>query len=104
MIVTAWNNGSPNDETGSGYGIRIAKKDRNKHFDPEWDKVKIKLGDNKTIIVSISNSFWNDCIELRNIEIGLWMLNKNDAPWPKYDPPKYRLEPVQENCFVIVDR
>ena len=103
MIVTAWNNGSPNNKTGSGYGIRISRKDRNKYFDPEWDSVEVELDENKMVDVSISSSFWDDCIELRCSEIGLWMLNKNDAPWPKHNPPKYKLTPTQERCFVLND-
>jgi len=26
MIVTGWNNGQPNNNTGAGYGLRISKK------------------------------------------------------------------------------
>lgn len=32
MIVTGWNNGSPNNESGAGYGILIKKEERNRHF------------------------------------------------------------------------
>lgn len=103
MIVTAWNNGSPNNKTGSGYGIRISRKDRDKHFDPEWSGVEVELGENEIVDVSISNSFWDDCIELRSSEIGLWMLNKNDAPWPKYDPPQYKLVLLRKDRFVLDD-
>lgn len=38
MIVSGWNNGSPNNRTGAGYGIRISKDDR----DEEWDSVEIE--------------------------------------------------------------
>lgn len=37
MIVTVRNNGSPNNETGSGCGIRISWEERDKHF-AEWDR------------------------------------------------------------------
>ena len=28
MIVSGWNNGSPDNRTGAGYGIRLSKEDR----------------------------------------------------------------------------
>jgi len=43
MIVSGWNNGSPNNRTCAGYGIRISKKDRDKYFRREWDSVEIEL-------------------------------------------------------------
>ena len=35
MIVVGLNNGSPDDITGAGYGLRIQQKDRDKFFKKE---------------------------------------------------------------------
>ena len=32
MIVVGWNNGSPNNRTGAGYGVRIVREDRDMVF------------------------------------------------------------------------
>jgi len=44
MRVSGWNNGSPNNTTGAGYGVRISSfSDRDKYFKRDWDKVLIEL-------------------------------------------------------------
>ena len=35
MIVVGWNNGSPNNRTGAGYGVRIVREDRDMYVFPE---------------------------------------------------------------------
>ncbi|RLI81964.1 hypothetical protein DRP04_05000 [Archaeoglobales archaeon] len=102
LIVSGWNNGSPNNETGAGYGIRISKKDRDKYFRREWEFVEIELEDDEVITVRLSSSFWKDCSELRSSKIGMWMLQKGYAPWPKNNPPKFELIPVSERRFRLL--
>ncbi len=80
MIVSGWNNGSPNNRTGAGYRIRISKDDRDRYFRIEWDSVEIELETEEIIMVSLSNSFWNRCGELRSSKIGKWMLENRYAP------------------------
>ena len=43
IIVSAWKIGAPNIKTGSGYGIRIRLKDRDRYFSRDWNSVKIKI-------------------------------------------------------------
>ena len=42
--VTAWNNGAHN-QTGSGYGLKIAREDRDRYFDKSWSSIFITLPD-----------------------------------------------------------
>ena len=92
MIVTGWNNGSPNNRTGSGYGVRLKRRDRDDHFGREWQLVAVQLDNGKTVDVSLTGSFWRRCTELRSGVIGKWMLDRGLAPWPKGRPPRFRLE------------
>jgi len=101
MIVTGWNNGQPNNNTGAGYGLRISKKDRSKYFRKSWNSVKIELEDGEVVTVSLANSFWRNCTELRSSSIGKWMLEKGFAPWQKGKPPKFELIPIGEMEFKV---
>ncbi len=38
MIVTGWNNGSPDDRIGAGYGIRITR-DQDRYFKKSWASI-----------------------------------------------------------------
>jgi len=98
MIVVGWNNGSPS-KTGAGYGIRIRREDRDKHFEKEWYYVIIELEGGSQVKIRLSDSFWKDCIELRSAKIGKWMLKQKLAPWPKNSPPKLKLEPIGNRKF-----
>ncbi|KPL03554.1 MAG: hypothetical protein AMJ73_06455 [candidate division Zixibacteria bacterium SM1_73] len=66
MIVVGWDNGLPNNRTGAGYGIRIAREDRDTHFQRGWSSVVIKLEGENEVEVSLSDSFWRGCTELRS--------------------------------------
>lgn len=102
MIVTGWKIGQPNNKTGAGYGIRISKKDRDRYFKKSWDSVEIEFEGGDVITVSLSDSFWKDCTELRSSKIGKWMLEKGFAPWQKGKPPKIELIPVGERRFKLI--
>jgi hypothetical protein len=99
MIVTGWNDGSPNNTTGSGYGVRLRREDRDKHFHLDWSSVSVELEGTRAITVSLTPSFWRRCTELRNLAIGKWLLDHGLAPWPKGKPPKMRLEQVGDRRF-----
>ena len=58
MEVKGWNNGSPNNKTGAGYGIRLTRKDRDKFFKKPWKTVTLELADESVVDVNLSNSFW----------------------------------------------
>ena len=61
MIVTGWSNGVPNKtkiKTGTGYGIRIPKKDREVYFQRNWTFVIVELEGGNEIKVNLSKKFW----------------------------------------------
>ncbi len=94
MIVAGWNNGSPNDRTGAGYGLRITRQDQKTHFKKSWTSITVELENGDSVDIRLSDSFWRRCSELRNSKIGRWMIRNRLAPWPKGSPPNLRLEPV----------
>ena len=101
MIVKGWSNGNPNNVSGSGYGIKLSKEDRDKYFKESWQSVKIRINRDEPFEVNISKSFWGRCIELRSYKIGKLLLNKRLAPWKKYHPPRLRLEKIKDKNFYL---
>ena len=99
MIVTGWSNGAPNNSAGAGYGIRITKEDRDKHFQKEWSSVSIYLDNGTVLDVTLTPSFWKRCHELRNSGIGQWLLDNELAPWPRGKPPKLKLQLTKKRIF-----
>jgi len=98
MRVVGWNNGSPT-RTGAGYGIRIVRNDRDRHFQKVWDSVVIELEGDEAVKINLSQSFWRGCIELRSARIGKWMIEKGLAPWLKGSPPELELDPIRDRKF-----
>jgi len=92
MKVVGWDNGSPDNRTGEGYGIRIVPKDRDRYFQRTKSSVHIELENGDLVKVKLSDSFWRDCAELRSAKIGKWMLKVGLAPWSINSPPNLRLE------------
>lgn len=99
MIATGWSNGNPNNITGSGYGIRIRKTDRDKYYKKDWTDIVIVFDNGNTVNVPLSTSFWNNWTELRSKEIGKWMIPNKFSSWEKGNPPKFHLEYLQERRF-----
>jgi hypothetical protein len=56
MVVRGWNNGRPNNRTGAGYGVRVARSDRDRYFHREWQWVTVDLGSAR-VTVRLSDSF-----------------------------------------------
>jgi hypothetical protein len=98
--VRAWSNGKPL-RTGAGYGVRLSDRDRDEYFEPKWRKVIVDLEDGETVSVSLSESFWGSCPELRNAAIGRWLLRKGLAPWTRGKPPAALLTPMGGNRFYL---
>jgi hypothetical protein len=98
--VTAWSNGSPLP-TGAGYGVKLSHRDRDKYFDPGWDEVIIDLDQGEKVPVSLSDSFWRSCSELRSAAIGRWLLRNSLAPWSRGAPPTVLLSRVGGNWFSL---
>ncbi|MCK4416801.1 MAG: hypothetical protein KAV99_01370 [Candidatus Latescibacteria bacterium] len=99
MIVVGCNNGSPNDRTGAGYGIRVTREHRDRYFERGWPSVTIELDKENMVKVDLSDSFWRGCTELRSARIGKWMLDRGLASWPKGIPPGLKLEPIGNRQF-----
>ena len=98
MQFTAWNNGS------TGYGFKVAISDRDAHFDQSWDAITIELPTSagfQSVTANIKkDSFWGStCHELISKEIGAWLIDRGDAPWPKGQPPKFNVESVGAGVF-----
>jgi hypothetical protein len=96
--VKAWSNGRPLP-TGAGYGLRLSDRDRDKYFDPGWAEVIIDLDHGEKVPVSLSDSFWRSCSELRSAAIGRWLLLNGLAPWSRGRPPTVLLSKVDDNRF-----
>lgn len=99
MVVSGWDNGKRNDRTGGGYGIKMAGRDRDKHFRRAWASVVVELDNGEAAVARLSPSFWRKCPELRCATIGKWMLDQGLAPWSKGKPPRFRLEPTGDRGF-----
>ena len=103
MIVTAWNNGKYH-KTGAGYGFKVSIEDRDKYFKKYWKNVILNLdGQAEDIEVNIDKqSFWSDtCRELISKDIGIWLMNNNKGTWSDRNPPKLKMELLQENKFIV---
>ena len=97
MRATGWSNGQPR-RSGAGFGVRISRDDRDRHFHRAWDHVLIDLG-SEEIDVKLSKSFWGSCTELRSAALGRWLMAQGLAPWGRNEPPKLHVNPVGENRF-----
>jgi hypothetical protein len=98
LIVAGWNNGSPDNKTGAGYGVRLSPSDRDNYFQKNWKTVTVFF-DGASVDCNLSDAFWAKCPELRSSKIGKWMLNNKLAPWPKGKPPQLRLDPIGNRQF-----
>jgi hypothetical protein len=90
MIVTGWNNGDWRP-TGAGYGVKLRKQDRDKHFEKKWASVLVTIDGRDAVKIKLSKSFWKNCVELRSREIGAWMKTHGFSIWPAYKPPQFKL-------------
>jgi len=100
----AWNNGSPT-ASGSGYGLKITKADRDRFLKREWRIVILRFPDAGTEVeINIDNdSLWNDtCRELRSQKIGAWLIENRLAPWPHGKPPTVRLVQSSDRAFDVL--
>jgi hypothetical protein len=101
MVVSGWSNGSPNDSTGGGYGIKIRRQDRDEHFGHTWSSVLVELENGEVFDIGLSSSFWTTCPELRRKEIGKWMLDNGLGRWSNGRPHKFRLVPTGDRRFTL---
>jgi uncharacterized membrane protein YkvA (DUF1232 family) len=101
MIVRGWDNGNPDDKTGAGYGLILSKEDRDSNFKKSWESISIDLEGSESIEVNLSESFWQDCIELRSSIIGKYLISRGLALWGKNQPPRLTLEPLGAKKFYL---
>ena len=102
MKVIAWNNGDYSP-TGAGYGLRLDPSDRDRIFDRSWKEVKLDVPTGaKSVAIKLAPSFWRDCPEVRNREIGKWLIASGHARWPRGSPPAFELVRLKENHFRLV--
>ena len=104
MKVSGWSNSTPNDRTGTGYGIRVPYNDRDCYFQRYWDSVEVALDTGEVAEVSLPDKFWTTCPELKSSAIGRWMLDLGVIPWTKGRPPQSDLEPIGDRRFPLVRR
>jgi len=100
MRARGWHNGSPNRRTGAGYGLIIAQRDRDAHFQKDWRAVCVRVGA-REIVVTLGRSFWNTCADFHSAEIGRWMVSQGLAPWERGHPPVFELRPAADRTFVL---
>ena len=97
--VSGWSNSTPNDHTGAGYGVRVQYDDRDRYFQRNWNSVEIALDTGEAAEISLQETFWTTCPELRSSVIGRWMLDLGAIPWAKGKPPQFDLEPIGDRRF-----
>ena len=103
MQVHAWSNGSPRC-SGAGYGIRVGERARESVFHRSWDRIDLDLGVHGHADITLSNSFWRGCTELRNAAVGRWLLSRGLAPWPRGEPPTLELQHLGGRNFRLTER
>jgi hypothetical protein len=99
--VTAWNNGQYK-ASGAGYGLKVKREDL-QFFENIGPTVSLELeGFREVVIVNIDKpSFWNECREMINKEIGIWLIQNKQTPWIKGKPPKFKVVPLVGNRFRV---
>lgn len=102
MEVSAWNDDN-HFETGAGYGIRISKKDRH-YFNRNWTSVRIRIQERPDFTAQITESFWRNCHEIRDHNIGKWFISLKHRYWRKYHTPKFELIHLEDNLFELREK
>ena len=104
FIAKTWSNDSLS-RSGSGYGLRITKEDRDRYFRRSWTCVTLRLpvrGSTRSVEVNCAKkSFWNGCRELIHKEIGQWLIENGLDFWPNGNPHQFRLTRVTERVFDV---
>jgi hypothetical protein len=100
MKATAWSNGNPGS-SGSGYGLKISREDRDRFFDRSWKEIVLHLPGQEPTPISLSASFWKSCTELRSSSIGRWLMERGLAPWTRGEPPVLTLLRTGDKEFRI---
>ena len=100
MRAEAWNNGQ-HHASGAGYGIKVSPEDRDRYFLRSWTSVQLEVPGQGTPNVTLSDSFWRRCSELRCAALGRWLRETGKAPWPKGHPPTSVIEQLEGKTFRV---
>lgn len=96
MNFTAWSH------DGEWYGFRISKIERDAYFPRELEMVILELPYENgftQIRVNVSNSFWDNCPELRGSRIRDWFNVNGYQPPTTIVPPKFTAEFINKNIL-----
>ena len=66
--------------------------------------MKVEFDDGRVVEVSLRETFWTTCPELKGSAIGRWMLDLGVIPWAKGKPPQFDLEPAGDRRFRLALR
>jgi hypothetical protein len=91
--ASAWNNGSPNMQTGTGYGLRVDASFAPNVFQQNWTHIVLYFrGQQGALTINLSRSAVSGrCKELRHKGIGLWLINNGNSQWISRNPPRFTL-------------
>jgi hypothetical protein len=81
MIVKTWSNGSPNKNTGAGFGVKL-KNDDDYGTMLNWKEVRV--GDK--MIDRGNRKFTQQCPEIRSKIIGEFLIKNQLGSWEKGNP------------------
>ena len=100
--ASSWNNGSPNTNTGSGYGLAIDNAFQNVIFGNSAFST-IDLDHNGTLIASNINVRNKKCKELIHTGIGQWLIAQSKHQWLKNTPHRFTIaQRGNSNIFAII--
>ena len=60
MLVTVYPHGQ------GGLGLRVRQADRDRFLDQRWQNVILDISGHRAITAPVSDSFWQQCPELRS--------------------------------------
>jgi hypothetical protein len=63
--------------------------------------VQLEVPGQGTTKVTLSDSFWRRCSELRCAALGRWLREIRKAPWPKGHPPTLVIERLEGTTFRV---
>ena len=102
FVTSVWHNGSPNHETGAGFGvsINIAGRKIFKQIFGLQASVKVELRiDGNWFVVKTAKTFWTTCPELRKKEIGAWLIANKRNLWESGKPTQICVTHLGDNRF-----
>jgi hypothetical protein len=94
MNVTTW-------RSGSQFGIRVGKVNRDQYFDNTWSHIEVEMDGNVTKF-ALTPGFWRECPEFRDREhhaIRNWLQQHKTLKWTRGKTPRMSLVPIGSNRF-----